>query len=237
MSLFDLRVFIFPISIGAVVSCFGCSESDYDRYGLGNDYSDTQTSSVGDTAPIEDAQAADSALDASPSDDTDADTRDSALSAGDETGAQDSDEGLDTADAINADPQDGENTENGSDPEDRDSGCPLNSGYPCACNTAICDDKSDCLAHGDSLTGFCSRSCEGNRDRGACDTSLYGISEPPSGACAVAAQPESRGADHCAVVCRQGDLSGECPPELVCTPADGVEDLGYCLPPQPNGGE
>lgn len=214
-----------------VLSAFGCSSSGYDSYEYEDDLLHDQPGSFDDAPAAEDTETDGTIPGEKFSDeesfDTEQDTEGVATNILDGRGVSAT---FDTVESIDkTSPNDGQN-------EDKTDGCPLNSGYPCACNTTVCDDGSDCLAYGDSLMGFCSRNCGLSGGRYTCDTSSYGLSESSSGACAVTAQPESRAPDHCAVVCRQGDLVGECPPHLVCTPAKGV-DLHYCLPPGRNGPE
>lgn len=217
--------------VGAALSALGCSAPGFDSYEDGDDLLNDQPTSFDEAPATEDTETAGTIPSEAISDDDSFDTgQDSEVVETHILDGRGVSATFDTVESIDkTSPNDGQN-------EDNTDGCSLNSGYPCACNTTTCDDGSDCLAYGDSLMGFCSRDCGLSGGRYTCDTSSYGLSESSSGACAVTAQPESRAPDHCAVVCRQGDLVGECPPQLVCTPAKGV-DLHYCLPPGRNDAE
>ena len=114
---------------------------------------------------------------------------------------------------------------------DTDPGCPLDSGYPCACSPQIgaCNDGSDCITVGPSSLGMCSHPC-GPGDPACQDTQGYGV----NGWCGFDANgpAESNEFNHCIVTCRFKTDTGPCPPGLVCVPhmAVGIPPQEICVP-------
>jgi hypothetical protein len=102
--------------------------------------------------------------------------------------------------------------------------CPLNSGYPCGCDSESCADGSPCapLPNG-SLYGLCLKDCTGT---GKCDIEGYGCDAVPTCALQVDATPEDTADDEffqfCALLCCQDE---DCPAGMRC---DDSLDLGIC---------
>jgi hypothetical protein len=112
----------------------------------------------------------------------------------------------------------------GGQPADQ-TGCPVNSGYPCSCEgVRVCADGSDCVAFAPgAAAGICSAKCTGPQDAASCsDTLGFGS----RGGCFAGRDPSSP--DHCLLECVVG--SGTCPTGQVC--ADQGE-AGLCLPGAP----
>jgi hypothetical protein len=107
--------------------------------------------------------------------------------------------------------------------------CPLNSGYPCPCDstqlTVYCDDgRSACMYWNDPTRGFCSLPCDGASDTQKCaNTAAYGN----EGICRFMADGSTT-PNYCGVVC-QGNGGGNCPPGMDCMTLDG-EDYKVCFP-------
>ena len=107
--------------------------------------------------------------------------------------------------------------------------CPINSGYPCACNNVdgTCIDGSLCVAisAGDTV-GYCSASCPGVGSDANCST-LWGVQydhdgDIYGGLCYLSTNVPDI-ADHCVIVCEDAATSttlyGPCPPGLECIAA------------------
>ena len=118
--------------------------------------------------------------------------------------------------------------------DESDDDCPLNSGYPCACDpkedlvrtTGLCLDGSYCIAGVKNPgMGFCSQRCVGWNDSDSCilPFSKWGVG---FGLCFVDVFQVAGEANGCVLVCEanlgdneygiEGTLSGECPWGLEC---------------------
>lgn len=132
-----------------------------------------------------------------------------------------------------SDPDTDSSTDSDTDTNDSDSAplvCEVNSGYPCACDGLArnCQDGSLCavLSQSASKTGFCTLPCTGTDDEISCVETLgYGI----KGYCGAALSSDGV-VSHCVVICRAAELSGPCPPGLVCQ-SQANSNADVCLPP------
>jgi len=92
--------------------------------------------------------------------------------------------------------------------------CDMNSGWPCSCQTKVCDDGSDCLGIqglGDGNTGYCAPTCTSG-DHSSCPDTAYAA----DGSCLLTADKTTY---WCVMVCG-GD--GDCPADQTCQDAGGV---------------
>ena len=93
--------------------------------------------------------------------------------------------------------------------------CPLNSGYPCACDKEECADGSQCWTFakgGGVLVGFCGGACA---DASACkNTQGWGV----VGDCILDTTGDGVG-DYCGLICEEG--GDDCPPGLECKAVTG----------------
>ncbi len=118
--------------------------------------------------------------------------------------------------------------------------CPINSGYPCACDydEEMCDDGSDCLVLSGNDYGACLLRCDPNSPSIVCtDTKKWGIQSPPTppGYCFLNATQPSRSPpderSHCVVICGADGKKGDCPPRLDCKMhPDRMLKFRICLP-------
>ncbi len=136
---------------------------------------------------------------------------------------------------VDTDSQGGDtDSDSGSEDTDSDTSpilpCPVNSGYPCACDqtSTICEDGSTCAVVSDtSVYGFCTVPCEGPDDSHSCVETLgYGV----FGYCG-ATMDQAPEPNYCIIVCAFGEDSGPCPEQLTCTSQDGA-NADICLPAQ-----
>lgn len=104
--------------------------------------------------------------------------------------------------------------------EKQEDDCPLNSGYPCACEPdygmGYCDDGSDCVyATGHDSRGFCANSCTGPSDSTSCIPHNRDLGVG-NGLCMESGQ----GFNFCMLICEFDDgtsnLEGSCPYGLDC---------------------
>jgi hypothetical protein len=101
---------------------------------------------------------------------------------------------------------------------DVDPDCPMDSGWPCACDigTQACDDGSLCAEIDQPVMGrFCAASCSG--EGGECPPTDY----EAEGQCLLS---DGQGEFYCILVCED---AGECPPDQPCVEVGGVT---VCLP-------
>ncbi len=126
----------------------------------------------------------------------------------------------------------------GSDSAEVPAECPVNSGWPCACDVAsvkVCQDESACVqvvlegARGGDA--FCSKSCGGREDLESCkDVGGFGL----QGACVLQKNGKRIGdgiPSQCALVCEyQGATGSACPTGLECVPIQLRDpSVSFCL--------
>jgi hypothetical protein len=130
-------------------------------------------------------------------------------------------------DCASAQPEDsldgGVNPETGADGGGDASGgeggaCPINSGYPCACELTrlTCDDGADCFPSPGSDRALCSKACSGAGDTESCVLTDFGVQAAGGGACAAVTRDGGVEGDHCLAICLLDGRSGPCPPGLEC---------------------
>ncbi len=103
--------------------------------------------------------------------------------------------------------------ETGGDDADEPEPCPLNSGYPCACDKAECDDGNICVVQAQSNEGgVCAAACPENQDDLCLETRGYGV----IGTCAFVTGGGDT-PDTCTVICEHDGHEGPCPTGANCT--------------------
>jgi hypothetical protein len=89
--------------------------------------------------------------------------------------------------------------------------CTMNSGWPCSCQTDVCDDGSQCIGvhgMGDGSTGYCAPNCT-KGDHSSCPSTGY-AAEPY---CALS---DGAGSMWCVLVCTG---ASDCPADQDCQSA------------------
>jgi hypothetical protein len=93
--------------------------------------------------------------------------------------------------------------------------CPLNSGYPCACDVTTCEDGTQCASlSAESFYGVCLKDCTGGK---SCDIAGFGCDAVPT--CALST---GTGDQFCALLCCQDE---DCPQGMDCDDSLGI---GVC---------
>ncbi len=122
--------------------------------------------------------------------------------------------------AANDDTGSDTNSENDSDTDtepDTSLECPLNSGYPCACDQNPCEDGASCLGIPNQGTYYCSAECTEEKD--CLETLGWGV-----GAGCLINNDGDDTPEHCVVKCK---VDSDCPPGLTCIKAQaGVGWMG-----------
>jgi hypothetical protein len=126
------------------------------------------------------------------------------------------------ADGSAGDADSDSDTDGDTDSSDYCGECPINSGYPCPCQMANCDDDSLCgmLASPEQNTsgnGICVRFCTGPNDTTSCVVSSGCAAQ---GECALVLDQDAA----CGYIC---NLDSDCPTNMYCDHSIGEFSICY----------